>query len=79
MEQNKIKINLKSIEKINKFGHVVRRFMSDVRVVNDSKDLDAKSILGMFDVNLYKDIYVYIISDNTEEIRQFDAAMEEFR
>lgn len=80
MENNKIKINLNTPDKIKRFGQVVRGFMSDVNIqTNNSKYLDAKSILGLFDLNLYEDTYVEIISDNTEEIRMFDAAMEEFR
>ena len=76
---NKIKINLNTPEKIKKFVQVVRGFVSDVNIMTNSKYLDAKSILGLFDLNLYNDTYVEIISDNTTEIRQFDAAMEEFR
>lgn len=76
---NKIKINLNTVDKIKRFGQVARSFLSDVRVMNETKELDAKSILGLFDINLYGDIYVYIDSDSTDEIRRFDSAMEEFR
>lgn len=75
---NKIKINLNTPEKIKRFVQVVRGFTSDVNIMTNSKYLDAKSILGLFDLNLYNDTYVEIISDNTTEVRQFDAAMEEF-
>ncbi len=79
MNQNKIKINLDTTDKIKRFIQVARGFMSDIDIMTDSKRLDAKSVLGLFDMNLCKDTYVVIISDNTEEIRKFDAAMEEFR
>lgn len=79
MEQKKIKINLHSIDKIRRFGQVVRSFMSDIRIKSGGRELEAKSILGLFDLNLFEDTYAWIVSDNVDEIRRFDAEMEEFR
>lgn len=79
MEYNKIKVNLHSPDKIRLFGQTVRKFLSDVRIESGSRELNAKSILGLFDLNLYGDIFAWIISDNTEENRRFDSAMEEFK
>lgn len=80
MEYKKIKINLNDIEKTKKFIQVVRGFISDVNIMTtNSKKIDAKSILGVFELSLDKDTYVEIISDNIEECRRFDAAMEEFK
>ena len=81
MENTKIKINLNSIDKIKRFGQVVRGFMSDVNIMTatNGKYLDAKSLFGLFNMDLCNDTYVDIKSDNIDEIRHFDAAMEEFR
>ena len=47
--------------------------------MTDSKEIDAKSILGVFDLSLDKDTYVEILSDNINECKEFEVAMEEFR
>lgn len=75
----KIKVYLHSTDKIRRFGQVARSFISDINIMTNSKYMDAKSILGLFDLNLYDDTYVEIISDNIDEIRRFDAVMKEFR
>lgn len=79
MEQNKIKINLNNTERIKRFIQVARGFVSDIDIITDRTCIDGKSILGLYALDLSQNVYARIISDNTTEIRQFDAAMEEFR
>lgn len=79
MEQRKIKIKLDTAEKIKRFLQVTREFLSDIDIMTDRVVLDAKSIMGVYALNLSDDTYVRIISDNVAECRYFDAAMEEFR
>ena len=79
MEQKNIKINLNNIGDIKKFIKVVSNFMSDVDIIADRVVLDAKSIMALYSLDLSKDVYVRIISDDVIECRNFDAAMEEFR
>lgn len=79
MEQKKIKINLNKPEVVKRFLQVARTFLSDIDIMTESAVLDAKSIMGVYALDLSKDTYVRIISDDVEECRRFDAAMEEFR
>lgn len=79
MEQRKIKINLNNIEDIKRFIKVVEKFMSDIDIVTDRVVLDAKSIMALYSLDLSQDVYVRIISNDINENRKFDAAMEEFR
>ena len=79
MEQNKIKIKLDTADKVKKFIQIAREFASDIDIMTESAVLDAKSIMGVYALDLSKDMYVRIISDDVEECRRFDAAMEEFR
>lgn len=74
----KIKINLNDTKTIKKFISVVRSFDFDVDVMTERSLIDGKSILGLFSLDLSGDIYVKIISDDVEEIRKFETAMEEF-
>ena len=79
MEQKKIKVNLNKPEVVKRFLQVARTFLSDIDIITESAVLDAKSIMGVYALDLSKDTYVRIISDDVEECRRFDAAMEEFR
>ena len=79
MEQRKIKINLNNIDDIKRFIKVVEKFMSDIDSVTDRVVLDAKSIMALYSLDLSQDVYVRIISNDINENRKFDAAMEEFR
>ena len=79
MTNNAIKIRLHNADTIKKFVNVARNFVSDINIMTDHNCLDAKSIMGVYTLNLSDDTYVEIISDNISEIRMFDAAMEEFK
>lgn len=77
--ENMIKINLNKIEDVMRFYTLVNTFPSDIDVVSGSTVIDAKSLLGLYTLDLSKDINVRIISDNVEEKRRFDSEMEAFR
>lgn len=79
MEQKRIKIKLNTAEKIKRFLQVTRGFLSDIDIMTDRAIVDAKSVLGIYALNLSDDTYVRIVSDNVSECRNFDAVMEEFR
>ena len=79
MENKKIKIKLKSPERIKVFINIVGKFKSDVDIMTDKTIIDAKSIIGIFALDLTSDVYVRIISDDIAERRKFEAEMENFR
>lgn len=79
MENKKIKIMLKNPERIKDFINVVEKFKSDVDIMTDRVTIDAKSIIGIFALDLTSDVYVRIISDDIAERRKFEAEMENFR
>lgn len=70
---------LKNPERIKDFINVVEKFKSDVDIMTDRVTIDAKSIIGIFALDLTGDIYVRIISDDIAERRKFEAEMENFR
>lgn len=76
---NKIKIKLDTQEKVQKFVQITRAFVSDIDVITNSMCIDGKSLIGVFAINPTNEVYAKIISDNVEEIRKFDAVMEEFQ
>lgn len=79
MGNKKIKIMLKNPERIKDFINIVEKFKSDVDIMTDRVTIDAKSIIGIFALDLTSDVYVRIISDDIAERRKFEAEMENFR
>lgn len=79
MNYKKIKINLNDVSKIKGFIRAVRGFEADVDIMTERAVVDAKSVLGIYGLDLTQDTYVRIISDDVNEIRKFEFAMEEFR
>ena len=74
----KIKVNLKEIEKIKKFVKIVRMFKSDIDIMTDRAIVDAKSILGIYALDLSQNTYVQIISNDIDEYNKFKEEMKEF-
>lgn len=79
MENKKIKINLKEFSKVKDFISVVRNFESDIDLMTNRAIVDAKSVLGIYALDLSEDTYVRIITDNFEEEKDFETAMEAFK
>lgn len=79
MENKKIKINLKEFNKVKDFISVVRKFESDIDLMTNRAIVDAKSVLGIYALDLSEDTYVRIITDNFEEEKNFETAMEAFK
>ena len=79
MDNKTIKVELHNADAIKRFVNVVRGFISDVDIMTDHGCLDAKSIMSIYALDLSNDTYVKIISDNVDEVRRFDSAMEEFK
>ena len=73
MTETNIKLN--TIEDVKKFVSIVFKYEFDVDVVSGRYAVDAKSILGLFSIDLSKEVTLKIHSDDcTEllnEIKQF--------
>lgn len=74
----KIIINLNDFSKAKKFINEVSKFESDIDAIKDRYIVDAKSIVGIFTLDLSKPITVVLHSDNEEETKRFTEVMEEF-
>lgn len=79
MENKKIKINLKDFNKVKEFINVIRNFESDIDIMTNRAIVDAKSVLGIYALDLSEDTYVRIITDNFEEEKNFETVMEAFK
>ena len=76
--KNEIKIKLKTPEDITDFIGVVTAFHDDVDLIDGSKVIDAKSLIGVCSLDRNKVLKVRLLSDNTEAINEFAWLMERY-
>ena len=62
-----VKISLNSIDKVKSFVNDVTKFDTDFDLVSGRYVIDAKSIMGIFSLDLSKPIDLTIHSDNDAE------------
>lgn len=74
----KIKIKLRNINDIKKFINITEKYKSDIDIMTSKVIIDAKSIIGIFALDLNDEVYVRIISDDIAECRKFVAEMADF-
>lgn len=65
---NSVQISLNSIEKVKSFVNDIARFEADFDLVSDRYVIDAKSIMGIFSLDLSKPITLNIHADDTTAI-----------
>ncbi len=63
-----VQISLNSIEKVKSFVNDIARFDSDFDLVSGRYVIDAKSIMGIFSLDLSKPISLNIHADSDTEI-----------
>ena len=65
---NSVQISLNSIEKVKTFVNDIARFEADFDLVSVRYVIDAKSIMGIFSLDLSKPITLNIHADDTTAI-----------
>ena len=63
-----VKISLNSIDKVKSFVNDITKFDYDFDLVSGRYVIDAKSIMGIFSLDLLKPIKLTAHSDNTDEL-----------
>ena len=64
-----VRISLNSIERVKSFVNIITRYDADFDLVSGRYVIDAKSIMGIFSLDLSKDIDLNIhASENLDEI-----------
>ncbi len=76
---NTVTVNLNGIEAVKRFNTVVSTFYSEIDIVKGRYVIDAKSIMGIFSLDLSKPIDVIIHSHDEDEIVRFYDVMKEFK
>ena len=65
-----VQINLNSIDKVKAFVHSVNTFNTEFDLVSGRFVIDAKSIMGIFSLDLSKPINLNIYNDDDAEIME---------
>lgn len=77
--KREIIVNISNITKVKEFIKRVNEFESDIDVISGRYVIDAKSIMGVFSLDVLKPLKVEINSESEEEISRFIEMMEEFK
>lgn len=76
--KTQVTVYLNDFMKAKKFTQVVSKFESDIDMVRGRYVIDAKSIVGIYTLDLSEPIDVVLNSDDNEEIDRFYEVMKEF-
>ena len=66
----KVMINLKESSQIKTFVNIINKYPFDLDIRSGRYVVDAKSILGIFSLDLSKPVELEILSDDTQEIEK---------
>lgn len=72
-------VSLNTISKVKKFTNIANSFDCEIDVLQGRYIVAAKSLMGIFSLNLTNTVTVEIESDDEKEINRFFKEMEEFR
>ena len=73
------KIKLDTFEKVKKFISIVDKFENDVDIISGRYLVDAKSVMGIFSLDLTSPLTVIIHDASMKDVAQLEELMEEFR
>lgn len=76
---NSVTIILHTISRVKNFVRIVEEFESDIDVGCGRYVVSAKSIMGLFSLNLLEPLTATIITDDQNEIEVFQNVMEDFK
>lgn len=71
-------LNLNTIDKVKKFSNIVLTYESDIDAIRGRYIIDAKSIIGLFTIDLSKPVEIKIHSQDAEELERFENDMKPF-
>ena len=64
-----VTISLTQVQQVQQFVNLVSKYHFDVDIVSDRYTVNAKSLLGIYNLDLNKPLKVLIYSDDCEELK----------
>lgn len=74
----KIYVKINSIDRVKTFVKDTETFSSEIDAVYGRYTIDAKSIMGLFSIDVTKELEVVIHSDDQDEILRFNEVMSKY-
>lgn len=71
-------IKLNTFEKVKDFSNKISSVIGDIDLISGKYVIDAKSIMGIFSLDLSKPINMRVISDDSNSLEKLDALAKEF-
>ncbi len=75
---NEFKINLNTVEKVKEFCAITLKIKPDLDIVVGRYIIDAKSIMGIFSVDISKNLVLRIASDDLNECNEIKEKLSKF-
>lgn len=74
-----IKVNLDSVDKVKEFVGIAGQIPEDLDLAHGKYVIDAKSLMGIFSLDLSKPLDLTINSDDENRVEEISAAFGSFR
>lgn len=71
-------IRLSNVDNVKSFVNIVTRFNCEIDIISDRYVVDAKSIMGIFSLDLSKPVLLKINSDDADETVAVKEGISEF-
>lgn len=75
---NRIKIKLESPEQVTGFINLCSKYNNDINLYDGSMVIDAKSVIGVFGIQMGKEIEVEMLGADKYEIKEFMKRIREY-
>ena len=75
---NEFNIKLDSVEKVKEFVKITNKIPSDMDLIVGRYIIDAKSIMGIFSIDLTRTLCLKVRSDNADECEEIKDMIKRF-
>lgn len=74
----KVNVKLDAVDKIKRFVNTITKFDVDMDLMHRKYVIDAKSIMGVFSLDLSKPLELHINTDDVAVVEEIKSAIREF-
>lgn len=71
-------VRLGNIERVKELVAITSKYKEEITVIAESYELDAKSVLNLFKLNILNDVKICIYTDDIDTVRDFSCEIAEF-
>lgn len=75
---NMVKVQFRGLESVKNFVNILTHFNNEFDIVDQRYVIDAKSIMGLFSLDLTRPLDLKIYSEDEDEINQIIAALDDY-